>query len=52
MPRGYNRPPYILPFDHRDSFETKLFGWKPPLSAAQTAEIAAQVPGFTGWQEG
>jgi hypothetical protein len=90
MPRGYNRP---LPFDHCNSFETKLFGWQPPLSAAQTAEIAsvyhgfqsalaaggagraqvscivlgrgednqkvrnwlgiaAQVPDFTGWQEG
>jgi myo-inositol catabolism protein IolC len=40
MPRGYNRPLYILPFDHRDSFQTKLFGWKPPLTAAQKAEIA------------
>jgi len=41
MPRGYDRPLYILPFDHRGSFQTKLFGWKAPLSAAQTAEIAA-----------
>jgi myo-inositol catabolism protein IolC len=41
MPRGYDRPLYILPFDHRGSFETKMFGWKPPLSEAQTAEIAA-----------
>jgi myo-inositol catabolism protein IolC len=41
MPRGYDRPLYILPFDHRGSFETKMFGWKPPLSDAQTAEIAA-----------
>jgi 5-dehydro-2-deoxygluconokinase len=41
MPRGYDRALYILPFDHRGSFETKMFGWKPPLSAAQTAEIAA-----------
>jgi len=40
MPRGYDRPLYILPFDHRGSFETKMFGWHPPLSAAQTAEIA------------
>ena len=40
MPRGYDRPLYILPFDHRGSFQTKLFGWKPPLSEAQTAEIA------------
>jgi myo-inositol catabolism protein IolC len=41
MPRGYDRDLYVLPFDHRGSFETKMFGWKPPLSAAQTAEIAA-----------
>src|ERR1700722_18163293 len=41
MARGYDRALYILPFDHRASFETKLFGWTPPLDAAQTAEIAA-----------
>jgi myo-inositol catabolism protein IolC len=40
MTRGYDRPLYILPFDHRGSFQTKLFGWDSPLSAAQTAEIA------------
>jgi myo-inositol catabolism protein IolC len=41
MPRGYDRPLYIQPFDHRGSFQAKLFGWKPPLSDAQTAEIAS-----------
>jgi myo-inositol catabolism protein IolC len=41
MPRGYDRALYIQPFDHRGSFQTKLFGWKPPLTDAQTAEIAA-----------
>src|SRR5215813_7511507 len=41
MPRGYDRPLYIQPFDHRGSFETKMFGWHAPLSDAQTAEIAA-----------
>ncbi len=40
MSRGYDRPLYILPFDHRGSFQAKLFGWKSPLSDAQTAEIA------------
>ena len=40
MPRGYDRPLYIQPFDHRGSFQSGLFGWKPPLSDAQTAEIA------------
>src|SRR6202030_223669 len=38
---GYNRPLYIQPFDHRGSFQTKLFGWKGKLTEAQTAEIAA-----------
>jgi myo-inositol catabolism protein IolC len=40
MPRGYDCPLYIQPFDHRGSFQAKLFGWKPPLNDAQTAEIA------------
>jgi myo-inositol catabolism protein IolC len=38
---GYNKPLYILPFDHRESFETKMFGWHGDLTPAQTAEIAA-----------
>jgi 5-dehydro-2-deoxygluconokinase len=41
MTRGYNKPLYILPFDHRGSFETKMFGWEGALSAEQTAQIAA-----------
>jgi 5-dehydro-2-deoxygluconokinase len=41
MPRGYDRPLYVLPFDHRGSFQTKMFGWKSPLTDAQTEEIAA-----------
>ncbi|MGD0890471.1 MAG: DUF2090 domain-containing protein [Terracidiphilus sp.] len=39
--RGYQKPLYILPFDHRGSFETGMFGWKGDLSAEQTAQIAA-----------
>jgi len=38
---GFNEPLYILPFDHRGSFQTKMFGWTGTLSADQTAEIAA-----------
>ena len=38
MPRGYDRPLYILPFDHRESFETKLFGWEPPLGPVDWTE--------------
>ena len=38
---GFDRPLYVLPFDHRGSFQTKMFGWKGALSAEQTAQIAA-----------
>src|SRR5947209_11324340 len=38
---GFDQPLYILPFDHRGSFQTKMFGWKGTLTAEQTAEIAA-----------
>lgn len=41
MTLGFNAPLYILPFDHRGSFETKMFGWTGELTAEQTAEIAA-----------
>jgi len=41
MTIGFDKPLYVLPFDHRGSFETKLFGWHGTLTAAQTAEIAA-----------
>jgi myo-inositol catabolism protein IolC len=41
MAIGYDRPLYVLPFDHRGSFQTKLFGWKGTLTPEQTAEIAA-----------
>ncbi|HEX4146980.1 MAG TPA: DUF2090 domain-containing protein [Pirellulales bacterium] len=40
MSLGFDRPLYILPFDHRGSFQTKMFGWKGTLTAEQTAEIA------------
>jgi myo-inositol catabolism protein IolC len=38
---GYDKPLYILPFDHRGSFQTKLFGWPGNLTTEQTAQIAA-----------
>jgi myo-inositol catabolism protein IolC len=40
MTPGFDRPLYILPFDHRGSFQSKMFGYKDPLSAEQTREIA------------
>ena len=50
--RGYQKPLYILPFDHRGSFETGMFGWKGDLTPEQTAQIAAakQVI-YDGFQE-
>jgi myo-inositol catabolism protein IolC len=38
---GFDKPLYILPFDHRGSFQTKLFGWSGTLTIDQTAQIAA-----------
>lgn len=38
---GFDKPLYILPFDHRGSFQTKLFGWPGALTAEQTGQVAA-----------
>jgi myo-inositol catabolism protein IolC len=38
---GFDRTLYIQPFDHRGSFQKKMFGWEGALSPQQTAEIAA-----------
>jgi Uncharacterized protein conserved in bacteria len=38
---GFDKPLYIQPFDHRGSFQTKMFGWKGKLTTDQTAEVAA-----------
>ena len=32
MTVGFDKPLYILPFDHRGSFQTKMFGWKGTLT--------------------
>jgi len=39
--RGFDKPLYVQPFDHRGSFETGMFGWKGALTPEQTAQIAA-----------
>ena len=41
MTIGYDKPLYVLPFDHRASFSKELFGWHGTLSPAQIADIAA-----------
>jgi myo-inositol catabolism protein IolC len=41
IPRvGYDKTLYILPFDHRSSFERDLYGWTGSLSAEQTERVA------------
>src|SRR6202789_3928926 len=50
--RGYQKPLYFLPFDHRGSFETGMFGWKGDLTAEQTAQIAdAKHAIYEGFQK-
>jgi 5-dehydro-2-deoxygluconokinase len=41
MAIGYDKPLYVLPFDHRATFSKTMFGWQGPLNPEQTAEIAA-----------
>ena len=36
---GFDGPLYVLPFDHRASFETKLFGLEGPPTPGETARI-------------
>jgi 5-dehydro-2-deoxygluconokinase len=38
---GYDQPLYVLPFDHRGTFQKNMFGWSGKLSDEQTAKIAA-----------
>jgi 5-dehydro-2-deoxygluconokinase len=40
MTLGHAKPLYILPFDHRGSFQKGMFGWSGSITAEQTAEIA------------
>ena len=41
MIAGYERPLYILPFDHRHSYIAGVFHWQEPLTPGQVAEIVA-----------
>ncbi len=46
---GFERPLYILPFDHRGSFQSGLFSWKGALSAEQEAASAEIARRYTRW---
>jgi 5-dehydro-2-deoxygluconokinase len=41
MTIGYDKPLYVLPFDHRATFAKTMFGWPGSLSPEQTGEITA-----------
>ncbi len=41
MVMGYIKPLYLLPFDHRSSYVSSLFGWKEPLNVEQMNAVAA-----------
>lgn len=41
MTVGFDKPLYVLPFDHRATFHNKMFGWKGTPTPEQTAQIAA-----------
>jgi myo-inositol catabolism protein IolC len=41
MSPGYNQPLYILPFDHRHSYGSEVFGYHEPMTPAQIADVAA-----------
>jgi len=51
-PRGYKLPLYILPFDHRGSFETGMFHWQGALTPEQTTQIvSAKQVIYDGFKE-
>ncbi|MBC7379942.1 MAG: DUF2090 domain-containing protein [Burkholderiaceae bacterium] len=56
MPTGYIQPLYILPFDHRASFVSGMFGWTGVLKPEQIAQITAAkrviYDGFTAAMAG
>ncbi|MFC5497289.1 2-deoxy-5-keto-D-gluconate 6-phosphate aldolase domain-containing protein [Caenimonas terrae] len=41
MDPGYDKPLYLLPFDHRHSYVSDMFKFTPPLSPAQHDRVAA-----------
>ena len=41
MSPGFDRPLYILPFDHRGSWEAELFGWPDPMNITQMTMVEA-----------
>src|SRR5260221_10673024 len=40
MIAGYTKPLYVLPFDHRGTYVSGLFGWNEPLNVEQMVAVA------------
>src|SRR5258707_12749506 len=40
MIAGYTKPLYVLPFDHRGTYVSGLFGWKEPHNVEQMVAVA------------
>jgi len=36
---GFDKPLFVLPFDHRGSFQTKMFGWTGELRVCEFIRI-------------
>jgi 5-dehydro-2-deoxygluconokinase len=52
MTTGFDQPLYILPFDHRGTFQKNMFGWTGELTSEQAAKIAAMKQAiYDGFQE-
>ncbi|MGO9116226.1 MAG: hypothetical protein ACLQPD_01295 [Desulfomonilaceae bacterium] len=43
MTPGFDKPLYVLPFNHRGSFETNMFGWEGALTPELIREERARV---------
>src|ERR1017187_2946529 len=41
MTIGYDKPLYILPFDHRGTFQKNMFGWTGALTDEQSGKSSA-----------
>jgi hypothetical protein len=42
MTVGFDRPSYVLSFDQRESFQTKMYSWKGTLTGLQAAVAGAR----------
>ena len=52
MSLGYDRPLYLLPFDHRHSYVIEMFTFTPPLTTAEhDAVVDSKQVIYEGFRE-